>query len=344
MKLRTYLHRDQNSPTTLSEIRAAHDWIGSDEFLGVYAYATQSGCSSFNIAMPPSFWEGTQTRWLFGLDYGRTQPQALRSIRSKPNAEVRVYDGSWIVEQRGFLPRRDFHAKSSILANRTQGRFGMVVGSGNFSSNGLRKSIEAGASLCTDVQAEYESKIRNIEAMANELWANATPLDEILDLYEERWKKDFAATTEAEAVADTPISNLFWIEAGYVTQNRGPDHPGNQIDFPRGMSKFFGFDPPADLPRNSVIGTITFEPPTGGNVSRDLRLGNNLMEKITLPIPETHGLDLYDGKVLVFQRQETSFKMWALEGDDFSTAFGNRLYDIKLMGSGRRYGQIRVGS
>ncbi len=106
------------------------------------------------------------------------------------------------------------------------------------------------------------------------------------------------------------------------------------------MSRYFGFNPPDDLAKNSVIGTITFDPPSGGLVSRDLRLGNNLMEKITLPIPETHGLDLYDGKVLVFQRSANRFKMWALEADDFVTAFGSRLYDVKAMGSGRRYGQI----
>lgn len=341
MRLRTFLHSDQNSPTTLSEIQRAHGWIGSEEYLGVFAYATQSGASSFSIAMSPAFWAGTQSRWLFGLDYGRTQPHALRIISGKPNAEVRIYDGAWIVEQNGFLPRRDFHAKSSILANRTNGRAGMIVGSGNFSSNGLRKSIEAGASICTDVQVDYERRIRNIEAMANDLWAQATPLDDILEIYEERWKADFAAVTaEDEAEADQPASDMFWIEAGYVTQNRGPARPGNQIDLPRGMSGFFGFNPPANLARNSVIGTITFEPPSGGLVSRDLRLGNNLMEKITLPIPETHGLDLYDGKVLVFQRSGNQFKMWALEADDFLTAFGNRLYDVKAMGSGRRYGPI----
>lgn len=341
MRLRTFLHSDQNSPTTLSEIKRAHSWIGSEDYFGIFAYATQSGASSFSIAMSPTFWAGTRSRWLFGFDYGRTQPHALRIISGKPNTEVRIYDGAWIVQQNGFLPRRDFHAKSSILTNHTNGRSGMIVGSGNFSSNGLRKSIEAGASICTENHAEYERRIHNIETMANGLWAEATPLGDILDVYEARWKADFAGiTAEDEVTADQPASDMFWIEAGYVTQNRGADHPGNQIDFPRGMSRYFGFNPPANLARNSVIGTITFDPPSGGVVSRDLRLGNNLMEKITLPIPETHGLDLYDGKVLVFRRTGEQFQMWALEGDDFVTAFGNRLYDVKAMGSGRRYGQI----
>lgn len=339
MDLSTFLHRDQNSPTTLTEIQRALDWATPEAYFGLYAYATQSGSSAFNLAMPPSFWTQTPSRWLFGLDYGRTQPQALRLIADKPNANVRVHDGAWIVDQSGFLPRRDFHLKLSILSNHTLGRFGMVVGSGNFSSNGLRKSIEAGSCLCTDVGSEYQSSIHNIAILAEELWAAATPLSEVLDLYEERWKADFSAVT-AEAENELPRSDTFWIEAGYVTQNRGPDRPGNQIDFPRGMSKYFEFNPPEDLAKNSVIGSITFEAPSGDVVSRDLRLGNNLMEKISLPIPETHGFDIYDGKVLVFKRSGDRFKMWALEADDFLTAFGNRLHSVKAMGSGRRYGQI----
>lgn len=64
------------------------------------------------------------------------------------------------------------------------------------------------------------------------------------------------------------------------------------------------------------------------------------MEKITLPIPETHGFDLYDGKVLVFQRTEQGFRMSALEATDFEAAFGDRLSVVMTMGSGRRYGHI----
>lgn len=339
MDLSTFIHRGHNSATTLTEIQRAHDWASPDAYFGLYAYATQSGSSAFDLAMPPNFWTQTPSRWLFGLDYGRTQPQALRQIAGKPNADVRIHDGAWIVDQGGFLPRRDYHLKLSILSNHTLGRFGLVVGSGNFSSNGLRKSIEAGSCLCTDLEADYQSNIHNIATIAEELWAEATPLNEVLEAYEERWKADFAAVT-AEAEPALPQSDTFWIEAGYVTQNRGADRPGNQIDFPRGMSKYFGFSPSPDLAKNSVIGNITFEAPNGDAVSRDLRLGNNMMEKISLPIPETHGFDLYDGKVLVFNRSGDRFKVWALEADDFLTAFGNRLHSVKAMGSGRRYGQI----
>ncbi len=65
-----------------------------------------------------------------------------------------------------------------------------------------------------------------------------------------------------------------------------------------------------------------------------------MMEKISLPIPETHGFDIYDGKILVFERSHDTFIMNALEAADFEAAFGDRLDDVRVMGSGRRYGFI----
>lgn len=128
--------------------------------------------------------------------------------------------------------------------------------------------------------------------------------------------------------------------AAYVTRNRGLDRPGNQIDMPRGMNRFFGFNAPANLPINSVIGEITFVTPSDQEVVRNLRLGNNMMEKITLPIPEDYGFDMYDGKVLVFRAEGTKHRIWALEEADFEAAFGDRLAGAKIMNSGRRYGYV----
>ncbi len=68
-------------------------------------------------------------------------------MAERPNTEVRIHDGTWVVERDGFLPRRDFHMKAGFLINAEATRFGMVVGSGNFSSNGLRQAAEAGVSL-----------------------------------------------------------------------------------------------------------------------------------------------------------------------------------------------------
>lgn len=343
LNLTTFLHHDANAPTTISEIKRIHDEVATKDFFGAYAYATQSGATSFDLVLGGDFWEGTPSRWLFGIDYGRTQPQALRFMCAKKNADVRIYDGTWVVNQIGFVPRRDFHAKIAFLLNPGANLFGMVVGSGNFSSNGLRKSIEAGAAICTENGNGFDATLKSSLGLADSLWENATPVADILDAYEERWSASFSrkvAENQLNMSTDHGEKEIFWIEAGYVTKNRGPKRPGNQIDFPRGMGRYFGFNPPADMPPNSVIGNVTFDTPVGGLVSNNLRLGNNMMEKISLPIPETHGFDIYDGKILVFQRSEGRFVMRALEADDFETAFGDRLSEVRVMISGRRYGHI----
>jgi hypothetical protein len=344
MDLSAFLHGDVNSPTTMSEIQRLHNQISTTDFLGLYAYATQSGAALFDLALGGTFWAATSSRWLFGIDYGRTQPQALRLMCSRQNAEIRIHDGLYVLEQSGFIPRRDFHCKMAMLMNPESELSGMVVGSGNFSSNGLRKSVEGGASVHTHGIDEFNTLLRPMVVAANKLWDMATPVGEILDGYEERWSTSFyRGVTETQPAVDVDYGarHLFWIEAGYVTKNRGPHRPGNQIDFPRGMSRYFGFTPPADLPVNSVIGPVVFEPPMGAPVTYNLRLGNNMMEKMSLPIPETHGFDIYDGKILVFERNNDGhFAMRALEADDFETAFGDRLAEVRVMGSGRRYGHI----
>lgn len=343
MMLNTFLHSNGFGPTTLTEITRLYGEVGPTAFIGAYAYATQSGACSFDLAMGADFWLQTQSNWLFGIDYGRTQPSALRQIIQKPNTDVRIVDGAWLVGQRGFIPRRDFHAKLTLFFNPTSGAAGMVVGSGNFSSNGLRKSIEAGAAIRTFNANEYHAHIGVTAQHLQELWNVATPATAILDAYETNWTGSFARNT-AQALAapyqGNEFRDIFWIEAGYVTRNRGNHHPGNQIDFPRGItSRYFGFDTPNNLPRNSPIGPVVFDTP-GGMVQSNLRLGNNMMEKMSLPIPETHGFDIYDGKILVFRRAGGAFLMSALEAADFETAFGDRLDDVRAMGSGRRYGFI----
>lgn len=343
MDLSTFLHRDANAPTTISEIWRLYGETAATNFLGMYAYATQSGAALFELTFGNTFWATTPSRWLFGIDYGRTQPQALRLLRARPNVDIRVHDGLYVVDRSGFVPRRDFHAKMAMLLNQGGERSGFVVGSGNFSSNGLRKSVEAGASVLTHGSDEFDAVLRPTLVAAELLWERATPVADILDVYEERWSASFlrrVAENAPDVEGDHGATPVFWIEAGYVTKNRGPNHPGNQIDFPRGMSRYFGFNPPADLPPNSIIGQVVFEAPAGAPVAKNLRLGNNMMEKISLPIPETHGFDIYDGKILIFERAEGSFVMRALEADDFETAFGDRLADVRVMNSGRRYGRI----
>lgn len=342
MKAKAFIQNHLEGKSTVTALVSTHQKTEANEFFGLYAYATQSGAAAFDLAVGDDFWTHTPSKWLFGLDYGRTHPQALQYIRDKPNTEVRIQDGAWIIDKLGFMPRRDYHAKTAFFTNTDKGKFGLVSGSGNFSSNGLRKSIEAGVVLNAKNVDEYSKTISDARTAADLLWDAATPAIDILEAYEAGWSAA-QHQPDAELAPAAPLqeaAKAFWIEAGYITRNRGPVLPGNQIDFPRGISAYFGFDVPQDLARNSVIGPITFEPPIGDTVTRNLRLGNNLMEKVSLPIPETHGFDIYDGKVLVFEKSGDRFRMRALELDDFETAFGDKVSGVMAMASGRRYGLI----
>ena len=341
MNTELFFHGTEDAPNTLSEIRRIYTKVGATETFNLFAYATQSGLAAFDLKFGNDFWETTSTRWLFGIDYGRTQPIAIRNICEKPNTIVRLHDGEWLVGQKGFLPRRDFHAKISFLLRPDDNRIGVVTGSGNFSSNGLKKSIEAGASLHASCNAEQSRSFLQSFDLANSFWEQATPAETILEKYEERWSASFARQAESESGGEIlGPQSLFWIETGYVTKNRGPLKPGNQIDLPRGMSHYFGFQTPPNLAPNSTIGEITFETPSGRLVTKNLRLGNNLMEKITLPVPEDHGFDIYDGKILIFRRTGDHIKLNALEAADFESTFGDKLSVVMAMSSGRRYGHI----
>jgi hypothetical protein len=324
--------------TTISEISRIHHAVDAAHFFGCYAYATQSGVYSFSNYMGENFWENTSSKWLLGIDYGRTHPEALKSILEQSNSEVRIHDGDWIIEKKGFIPRRDFHPKTALMWDQAVQRHGVVVGSGNLSSNGLSRSVEFGTARLFDTLAEYEQAAGQLPSELNGLWEDAAPADGILERYTDRWNEEFSWSSKASEVEGIDAS-LFWIEAGYVTQNRVP-RPGNQIDFPKGMNRYFGFDVPDDLAKNSVIGAVTMVTAIGDPTTRNLRFANNSMEKISLPIPETHGFENYDGKILVFERQGDAFVLHALEADDFDAAFGSRIANVHSMGSGRQYGII----
>ncbi|SEL25903.1 HKD family nuclease [Roseovarius nanhaiticus] len=341
MSTNLFFQNVQDNRTTLSELDRLYRSITADQLFCLFAYATMSGLHTFELNFGQDFWENVPTRWLFGVDYGRTQPAALRAIMNKPNAEVRIHDGEWICTQEGYVPRQDFHLKISYMISDNPLRYGVVAGSGNFSANGLTRSVEAGISCEVSGDCDGVTTLQQGLDAANSLWEAATPILDIIDQYDQGWRNSFARRPDGGPDIQIPGErNTFWIEAGYVTRNRGPLRPGNQIDLPRGMSHYFGIFPAADTPLNSVLGEIVFQTPNGQVVERNLRLGNNSMEKITLPIPETHGYQIYDGKIIVFQRNGGAFQLRALEIADFEAAYGDRLGPVMEMGSGRLYGHI----
>lgn len=333
-----FVHNLVSGTTTLSEIVQVRDAISASNFFGCFAYATQSGFRAFELGVGKSFWADTKSRWLFGIDYGRTDPRALREIADRANTEVRIFDGQFVVKRDGFVPRRDFHPKVALMENKASDSQGVVLGSGNFSYNGLRRSVEAGSSIVALSEGDIEDHVEPVRAVFEKLWAGACPLEDIADEYQARLAKLITSRDKKRPVKPK-ISNVgFWIEAGYVTKNRGPSKPGNQIFAPNGFRRLFGLK--KEKGDSTLIGEIIFKCETGPDVAKNYRDNDNGMEKLTLPMPENHGFGVYDGKVLVFQPKGKGFLLTAIESDDFELAYGHRLANVEMMTGGRRFGEL----
>lgn len=324
--------------TTLSEISRVNGVISSDSFFGCYAYATQSGFRIFELSMGEEFWKRTTSRWLFGIDYGRSDPRALREVASRANSEVRIFDGRFVVASTGFVPRRDFHPKLAMVENSSSGAQGMVLGSGNFSYNGLRRSVEAGSAFIAEKETTRDKHIKAVKSGFEALWKDACPLEKVITNYESRLEEFTSSKDAKRSIRQKGRAKGFWIEAGYVTKNRGPARPGNQIFAPDGFRKFFGLG--GAKVSSTLIGEIAFETVIGPLVKKNYRENDNGMEKLTLPMPEDHGFGVYDGKVLVFEPKDGRFLLTAVEHSDFERVYGHRLANIDKMGGGRRYGEF----
>lgn len=332
-----FAHSIASGTTTLSEIERVRAAISANSFFGCFAYATQSGFRAFELKVGKDFWT-TKSRWLFGIDYGRTDPRALRAIAERPNTEVRVFDGRFVVDRAGFFPRRDFHPKVAMMQNTASGKQGVVLGSGNFSYNGLRRSVEAGSAIIATTKADIDEHIGPVRSVFEKLWEDACALSDIAKKYGTRFAElNDSRDTKRSVKAKVPIKG-FWIEAGYVTKNRGPYSPGNQIFAPNGFRSFFGLK--KGKGSSTRIGKITFETETGPMVTKNYRENDNGMEKLGLPTPEDHGFGVYDGKVLVFEPRGNRFLLTAVELADFELVYGHRLANVNKMNGGRRFGEL----
>jgi hypothetical protein len=340
--------------TTLGRIKKLIEFTEPEQMLFCFAYATASGCAEFQRQVGEDFWDNQQTSWLFGIDYGRTQPAALEFISRKNNASVKIMNGKDVVEAPAFVPTSDFHMKACFVRNVTEHKYGMIVGSGNFSRAGLIANTECGVLLTAGNEQEYETALKRTFDRAWALWDDADDLDNILEAYKARWKSAPFNFPDTEQEGDEEDSEeeatvgftrwefddyrYFWIDAGYVTQNRGPNNPGNQFDLPRGVHNFFGFEAAENQAVNTVIGEIPFILGEETLV-RALRLGNNHMEKITMPIPEDYGFGAYDGTIIEFERVENGFRVRTFEPNDYLLAHRQDADLVTYrMGSGRPYG------
>jgi hypothetical protein len=284
------------------------------------AYATPGGVEAVRPILLAAHLE---IRWLVGIDWCRSHPEALWWLGALARSSVRIANGARVVARTGCTPERPFHPKSWFL--RGADARAAVIGSGNLSSNGMTRGVEHGQVLVVrDPQPGSEADIWASIGQAHDwfegAWADATPLADVLQPYRERFKSnlrnpvpvDDDATDVADAgrggidperIRQLRAATFLWIEAGTLYKNRGPSLPGNQLDMSAMTRVFFGF-PARRLGRNSPIGTVRIW--FGGTrFAQNMRYGNNEMDKLNLPIPDGSPQS-YDGEVLGFVRRMTA--------------------------------------
>jgi hypothetical protein len=312
------------------------DAVDPDAALFVFAYATMSGCAEFRRRFGDRFF-AQGSRWLVGIDHGRTEPAALSFLaRRLPVGRLRVHDGVAVATSPGFRPSRDFHLKGCHFANGITGRSGLVAGSGNLSRSGLVLNVEMGFGVTARRRSARHRAVASVLEALDGLFDGADQVEAVLPEYRRRWRPSYASGNPARPNPDPGVHwDRFWIEVGYVTPNRGAHLPGNQFDMPRGVHRFFGLEEPPGADQNTPIGDVVFV----GVGPRLLRLGNNWMEKLTLPYPEDLGFGAYDGTVLEFRRGRRGFRLLAHDPERFDVELARTpVRASHRMGSGRRYG------
>jgi HKD family nuclease len=306
-----------------------------------FAYVTDSGVAQLSTHLSPVLGASRECRWLFGIDYGRSHPVALRRLAAFGDSTIRIHDGAHVVQSIAFVPRVSFHLKTALTLQKTGHPCKQIVGSGNLSASGLLAGIEAGCVVdyATVDDAYADALMTELER----LWEVSTPLDDVIDDYESLYERLIQPRVlESKPRILSECAELFWIDVGYVTKNRGPNKPGNQFDLPKGAHALLGLKEVTNPALNSVLGNLNVRTRSGRVVERTLRYGNNSMEKLTLPIPEENGYECYDGKILTFHSKDGQVLLEALEPDDFFQIHGKRISSCREMQSGRRYGTVFV--
>ena len=354
MRVKDILTTDAKDGRYAELIRAACDGLDLQHAEAAVAYATQTGVAELcGVLDQVASWRGARKRWLVGIDYCRTDPQALAHLHSLPRSEVRIHDGLFVARRSGCPPRVSFHPKLYLFRGRTG--IGTVVGSGNLSQTGLRIGIEAAAS----VRCVGARPMAPVTAWYRRLWEAATPLRDIEDAYAREYAAfenrlrptpidddviPVGAGTHGQLTAaqlrQLRVCEHLWIEAGNLHLNRGPERPGNQLMLKRNTRVYFGFQA-FELEPDTAIGSVAIRCDVQERTDCSLRFSNNSMDVLTLPIPGDGGPDKYDREVILFRRIGVRrFELSLARAGDVQQwrQESRRIGGLFQMTSGRRWG------
>ncbi len=249
------------------------------------AYVTVAGIRDALGFLPDT---PEQSRWVFGLDDGVTQPGAIDLCTAWAHATVRV---AALADT-----NRRFHPKVLYLHNQNATDAFMMIGSANLTKRALCGNAESVVIL----RAESTGDRRELNRLWREAWGlgHAATDQELADYRAEyqaasrsrrrlrrRRSTAPAPTSRRTAVVlesdaaeiDPSQADTCWIECGNVTAM------GRELEFKAEQGLFFGLDPHGAPPR-----TLQFIVSDGSQI--DLRLkyqGNHMWRlQMTREVPE----------------------------------------------------------
>lgn len=306
-----------SSRSTLDAFSALLQTAGVSNLDAAAAYITAGGVHDLfervnGASSTP--WKKVEKRWLTSFDYCRSEPVALAALAKGSMSEVRIYDARFCLDNGG-TPRIPFHPKAFLV--RSKNKEVALAGSGNLSRSGLSRGVEAGL-VVEASDGSSQAALKALRQWFDAMWKQAAPLSQsLLAEYESLFEASAGTPTPTEddvasndfgsgALTNADLLKLrvcrtFWIEAGNITRNRGPQLPGNQLMMKRLSRVFFGFSPRA-VPENTLVGSVNMSFGGGPVLQYSLTYSDNKMDKLNLPMPGAEGPNEYDNKYLKFFR------------------------------------------
>lgn len=256
-------------------------------------------------------WESCEKRFVASLDFGLTDPSALKYLADLPNSEMRIAIPS-VATCPGFFPGAAYHPK--VYHFDEPKRTGYVVGSANLTESALLRNTEV-------INTGHDKPaVASWDEIWRELCRDTEPLSAaLLADYRAHWRRPQRRKVETDAPPPTPqttaaSSDVFWnaIGSGAITPSacthfwvqveKVQGGSGNQVELPRGACRFFA--PGAAVRYDASQSTIALLKLTfASRIWLDRKLtwhGNNRMERVNMPT-ELEGGQRYENSAVLFR-------------------------------------------
>ena len=302
------------------------------------AYATQAGCDRFLGAMRDKLGAHVSSDLpkllVTSLDFGHTEPEALRYWRDLPNGEVKIAN---VHRVHGHLSMEagntNFHPKVYLFDYPY--RVAAFVGSANLTRRALSVNTE---SAISDPMADRQT----ISRLWNGTWDSSEILTDLL-LGEYRLARRNRAAADLDLAinyaqpmpagdgrrlidaieqgVDPSQYECLWIQAGSMSSGGSR----NQLELPRGANRFFGFHYDMYEDEHETIGHPVLISGARTWIDRTLTWhaggGQNAMERLNLPTVAQGGYQ-YAGMTILFRRTQQGFEFTVSQwGSDRSNSW-----------------------